>query len=231
MQVLPVIDISSNTPVTLKTVTSRNCSLFGQKGGQFRPVGIMALETSFVGKTSVGDTLVCDVKMAFAATLRGHFGCVLMRVVAVGAVVLFKCGVQVCPFCLVGMAIGTFPAAFGPEQFPARRRVRVVAATAVGTQNRFPMPAALQVLVALEADSRDLILEHSVELPGVRFVAVTAIVLSGLMPVFAAEERIVTVEAEDRLFGRVGVWVVAFITVRFEYGWMDHRTFFLLLMA
>ena len=95
-------------------------------------MGIMAFETSFIGETSVGDTPVCDVKMAFAANLRGHIGCYFVRVVAVGAVVLFECRVQVCPFCLVDMAIGTIPAAFVPEQFPAGRRVRVVAATAIG---------------------------------------------------------------------------------------------------
>jgi hypothetical protein len=114
------------------------------------------------------------------------------------------------------MAIGTFPAAFGPEQFPAGRRVWVVAAAAVGIQDSFPMPAVLHVLVALKADIRHLFREHSVELPGVRFVAVTAIVLSGLMPVFTAEERIVTFEAVKRPLGWVGVWVVAFIAVRFE---------------
>jgi hypothetical protein len=58
----------------------------------------------------------------------------------------------------------------------------------------------------------------------VGFVAVTAIVLSGLMLVFATEERIVTVEAENRLFGWVGVWVVAFIAVGFNDGGMNHRT-------
>lgn len=65
--------------------------------------------------------------------------------------------------------------------------MRIVAAAAVGIQYRFPMPAALHVLVALEAYIRDLILEHSLVLAGVSFVAVTAIVLGGLMPVFAAE--------------------------------------------
>jgi hypothetical protein len=93
------------------------------------------------------------------------------------------------------------------------------------------MPAAFHILVALEAYIRDPILEHSNLLPGVSFVAVTAIVLGGLMPVFAAEEGIVTVQAVERLFGWVGVRIVAFIAVRFEQGRMDHRTCFLLLVA
>lgn len=106
-----------------------------------------------------------------------------------------------------------------------------MAAAAVGIQNRFPMPAAFHVLVALEAYIRDPILEHSIVLPGVSFVAVTAIVLGGLMPVFAAEQGIVTVQAFERLFGWFGVRIVAFIAFRFEQGRVDHGTGFLLLVA
>lgn len=58
-----------------------------------------------------------------------------------------------------------------------------------------------------------------------------AVILGGLVPVFAAQQRIVAVEAGDRLLGRIGVRVVAVVTVRLPDGGMEEGTFCLRLMA
>lgn len=82
-----------------------------------------------------------------------------MGIVAVLAIILFKSRVQIGFFSFVGVAIRARPVPLIFEQFIAWRRMGVVTLYTIGAHCRFPVPAPLLVVVALNAKGRDLFFE------------------------------------------------------------------------
>jgi hypothetical protein len=88
-----------------------------------------------------------------------HFRRIHVGIVAVPATILFKSRVQIGFFSFVGVAIRARPVSLIFEQFIAWRRMRVVTLYTIGAHYRFPVPALLLVVVALNAKGRDLLFE------------------------------------------------------------------------
>jgi hypothetical protein len=97
--------------------------------------------------------------MALQALKGRHFRRIHVGIVAVPATILFKSRVQIGFFSFVGMAIRARPVSLIFEQFIAWRRMGVVTLYTIGAHCRFPMPAPLLVVVALNAKRRDLFFE------------------------------------------------------------------------
>jgi len=111
---------SSYLQVTLDTVTDRPGPLSRKGGRCFRTVGVMALQTPSIGRTAVCGTPVGETQMACPAIEGRHFRWILVRIVAVIALILVKGRVEIDAAGLVNVTVGTGSAAHNLEQFIAR---------------------------------------------------------------------------------------------------------------
>lgn len=90
MQVSAVLNFPFNVPVTLEAVARRAWPLNFQERWQAGPVGIVAFNTSAMGRTAVGSASFANIQMALPTFEGWHLRWVAVRVVAVPALVFLK---------------------------------------------------------------------------------------------------------------------------------------------